>query len=406
MRTLLRRWRAIEPWLGCAAVAVEWEERFGVDADVLCRHLRPTGMTSKTYPCFRPGGRGCPRQVHHRGGVYDAVCANLPAECEPVRLEKTQLTALALDVQQALAPMVAATCAEELLEPVAFGGLEGLLPVGVLARRVGRVLVVLATPEGAANRGAVLHLRHRARAEGVAVIVDDARVDIVADDRVVELAMGDPGNLRLWRALRLLWPESWAERAGRKEAILEDVRLELASGVGRHVVRLNGVELKHFRYSDAKLARLLVLAAARQADLDVEGGGWLKKRPALQLDEREGELVEFRKAVVEQPGGLAGLTEAERKALLQSSVDRPGLLRLALHPRNIHLDESLRGFQLLGERQTAPRVRAGGGRTREAQGGGLELARNQGQARTRVLGMLAEARRLGVPLPGEAELGG
>jgi len=404
MKRLLRRWRTLEACQELEAVPVEWEECFGADAESLRLHLRPTGAIAETYPCLRPGGDNCPRQVHFRDGCYEAVCGNLPAECEPLRLGKTQLTVLSLDVQTALAPMVAATCAEELLEPVAFGGLEGLLPVGVLAREVGQVLVVLATPQGAGNRGAVLHLRHRAGAEAVAVVVDDAREDVCTADGVVELALGDPGNLRLWRALRLLWPESWAERAGRKEAIFEDVRLDFASEVDRHVVRLNGVEFKHFRYSDAKVARLLVLAAARQGDSDDEGGGWLKKLPALQLDEKEGDLVELRRALVDQPGGLAGLTEAERRALLQSSVDRPGLLRLALHPRNIRFDESLRGFRLLGERQTAPRGQAGGGR--KAPVGGLELARNQGQARTRVLGMLAEARRLGAPLPAEAVLGG
>jgi len=78
------------------------------------------------------------------------------------------------------------------------------------------------------------------------------------------------------------------------------------------------------------------------------GGGWLKKLPALQLDEKEGDLVELRRA--------------------------------------------------------APRVRAGG--ARKAPVGGLELARNQAQERARVLRMLAKARRLGAPLPDDAVLGG
>ena len=404
MNTLLRHWRATEPWLGSDTVAVEWEERFGVDADVLCRHLRPTGEISETYPCPRPGGKDCPRQVHRRGGIYDAVCANLPAECERVRLEKTQLTVLSLDVQAALAPTVATACEEQLLEPVALDGLEGLLPLGNLARRAGRVLVVLATPEGAAQQGAVLHLRHLAGADGVAVLVDDDRADARTFDGVVELALGDPGNLRLWRALRLMWPESWAGRATRKEAILEDVRLEFASEVDHHVVRLNGVELEGVRFSDIKLARLMLVAAARHRDLDIEGGGWVKKVPALELDERENDLGELRKVLSEPTDSFRGLTGAERKAVLQSSMDRPGLLRLALHPRNIRFDESLRGLRLLGERQTVPRVRAGGGR--KATAGGFELARNQTQARTRVLGMLAEARRLGAPLPDDKEMGG
>lgn len=264
-----------------------------------------------------------------------------------------------------------------------------------MARRLGRALIVLATPQGAARRGAIAELRYQAAADAVAILVDDAREDMCTADRLVELAIGDPGNPRLWRALRLLWPESWALRAERREAIFEEVRLEFASEVDRHVVRLNGVDLEDFRYSDVRLARLLVLAAARQMDLDVEGGGWLKKVPTLELDVREGDLVELRKALGATLESRVGLTEAELKALLHSSADRPGLLRLGLHPRNIRFDESLGRLRLLGDRFRVGR-----------SGSSAELERNQALVRGKVLRMLAEARRLGAPLPENTALCG
>jgi hypothetical protein len=329
--------------------------------------------------------------VHFRNGVYDAVCGNVPNECERVRLKKTDLAVYALDAPAFLRPLVAAACERELLEPVALPGLEGLLPVGILARRAGRVLVVLATQEGFAHLGAVLHLRHSASADAVAVLVDRARAEIRTFDGVVGLPLGDPAEPRLWRALRLLWPESWAERAKRKEAIFEDVRLEIATAVEGHVVRLNGVELEDFRHSDIKLARLLVLAAARHRDSDVERGGWINK-PTLQLTEKEKDLGELRRALVDTADKRVGLSEAERKALLQTSASRPGAVRLALHPRNIRLDESLRGLRLLGDRPA----------------GSTELV-PQVKASAKAMKMLAEARRLGAPLPAntaEMSIGG
>src|SRR5690606_2454551 len=106
----------------------------------------------------------------------------------------------------------------------------------------------------------------------------------------------------------LFWRESWAERHRRPEALFEDVRIEFASAPDRHIVRLNGTELAGFARSDTKFARLLLLAAARWADPDVELGGWLKKSPALQLDEKENDLRELRNALaLDPPNGCGGL---------------------------------------------------------------------------------------------------
>jgi len=393
MEALIRCWRAVEACDWVEAIRLEWEKHFGVDAAALRPYLRPTGDIDERYPCFHGlGGERCPRRVHQRNGGYESVCGTIPAWCAASRMKKTDLAVYALDAPAFLRPMVAGVCERELLEPVALPGMKGLLPVGILARRAGRVLVVLATREGAAQLGAVLHLRHRARADAVAVIVDDKRPDTCTEDGVVELSMGDPAEPRLWRALRLLWPESWAERAKRKEAIFEDVRLEIATTVEGHVVRLNGVELEDFRYSDIKLARLLVLAAARHGDLDVERGGWINK-PTLQLTEKEKDLGELRRALVDTADKRVGLSEAERKALLQASASRPGAVRLALHPRNIRLDESLRGLRLLGDGPASP------GPTRRGATGSTVLAQAQNRPSAKAMKMLAEARRLGAPLP-------
>ena len=222
-------------------------------------------------------------------------------------------------------------------------------------------------------------------------------------DGHAELGLDAPG-LRLHRALKLLWPESWAARAKAKEALFEDVELVFASEPERHVVRLNGELLAAFRVSDAKFARLLRLAAARAAAPDVEEGGWLKKSPHLQLDEREVDLVDLRNALVaDQPDGYAGMTAAERKALLQSSTDRPGMLRLPLNPHHVHFDPSLANLRLLGDKQSEPREEKPAKSKRKTSGSD-ELAHNKTQARAKAIKMLGEARALGVPLPDDKAL--
>ena len=402
MQTLVRLQAGFEACLWNHAVLAEWKERFGRDFHLLAPHLTPTGRLAPTYPCPNGGGDNCPRLVHERDGGFVAVCGNLPTECEPLVLKKTELAVLALDRSAALAPVIAGVCALEGLVATDVAGLEGLLPLGVLARRVGRTLVVLATGEASAQRGAILELRRASGADAVAVVVPGRREARLVGDGHAELGFDAP-TLRLHRALKLLWPESWAARAKTKEAVFEEVELVFAADAEKHVVRLNGELLKEFRISDIRFARLLRLAATRAAEPDVENGGWLKKAPHLQLDERESDLVDLRNAlVVDQPDGYAGLTAAERKALVQSSTDKPGLLRLPLNPRHIRFDPSLKDVRLLGDQQNEPRELAKGGKRKTK--GADDLARQKAQTRAKALKMFGEARKLGVPLPEESVL--
>jgi len=402
MSTLLRLWRLAEaaPWF--ETLAAEWDAHFGADADLVRPHLSPTGALATAFPCPHGGGDGCPRQVLERDdGALEAVCGNVPAECPPLQLKKPQLAVLRLDRAALLAGGVAALQARELLRPAPSADMRGLLPLGLLARAQGSLLVVLATPEAAAQHGALLELKRHARADVVAGLVDDERPERRTADGIVELPIGkDSTQLRLWRALRLAWPESWAARATANEALLEEVHLDFASEPERHLVRLNGVEVAAFRVSDAKFARLLLLAATRAAAVDVVAGGWLKKAPALQLDEKEKDLADIRKGFYEDlTDNFAGLPELERKALIQTSPAHPGMVRLALHPKHIRFDDSLSGLRLLGEKQAAPKTPG-----KRATSGAAELAHNQAQSRAKTLKMLAVARKLGVPLPSEADL--
>lgn len=402
MQTLLRLWRTLEgcPW--DRAVAAEWRERFARDFALLEPHLKPSGALATTYPCPSGGGEACPRQVHERDGGFVAVCANLPTECAPVPLKKTELAVLTLDRAAALAPVIARVGADESLVATELAGLDGLLPLGILVRRVGRTLAVVATADASRERGAILELRRKAGADAVAVLVPGRLEARLVDDGHAELGLDTPA-LRLHQALKLLWPESWTARAKTKEAIFEDVELVFAADAQKHIVLLNGELLKEFRISDIRFARLLRLAAARAADLDVENGGWLKKAPHLQLDEREMDLVDLRNALVaDQHDGYAGMTIAERKVLVQMSTDRPGLLRLPLNPRHIRFDPSLKEVRLLGDQQNEPREPAKGGKRKTK--GADDFAQQKAQTRAKALKMFDEARKLGVPLPEESVL--
>jgi hypothetical protein len=403
MQTLLRLWRTLEacPWN--RAVAAEWQERFGQSFALIKPHLKPIGALATTYPCPNGGGDACPRQVHERDGGFVAVCGNLPAECAPMPLKKTDLAVLAIDRAAVLSPVIERVRAQESLVATSIAGLEGLLPLGILERRAGRTLVVLATAEASTQRGAILELRRASGADAVVVLVPNRREDRLVANSHVELGI-DAQGLRLYRALRLLWPESWAARATRKEALFEDVELVFAAEPDKHVVLLNGELMKEFRISDAKFARLLRLAAARAFDPDIENGGWLKKTPHLQLDDREVDLVDLRNALVaDQPDGFAGMSIAERKALVQSSPDRPGFLRLPLNPHHIRFDASLKDVRLLGDQQNEPRSPEIGKGKRKTKGSD-DFAHQKAQTRAKVLKMFEEVRGLGVPLPDASEL--
>lgn len=399
MQALLRLWHALEscPWH--ATMMAEWEEVLGSDVALVRPHLRPTGELSSVMPCTSPGGEGCPRHVHDRGGgTFEAVCGNLPQECPPLKLKKSALAVLALDRAAALAPLLANLCEQECLAVPEVAAEEGVLPLGTCSRRGERILVVLASPEAQQHRLQLRELRAKAGAAALIVLVQGKGEDAVVEPGLARLSL-DTGasELKLWRAVRLLYPESWGGRAKAREALFEEVQLELASIPGeRHLVRLNGVELKDFRTSDQRFARLLVLAAARVKDRDVEAGGWVKKVPTLQVDERENDVTDLRKAfVAEQDDGFASLTVEERRALVQSSTERPGLLRLPLHPLHIRFDESLRGLRFISDKQPeAPPKPAKS----------AKLVRNQEQSRRCTLELLATARSLGVPLPSQEEL--
>lgn len=404
MDTLVRLWRTLEacPWR--EGVLAEWSERFGAELELVQPHLRPTQELATTYPCPIGAGDGCPRHVHERGGgVYEAVCGNLPPECEPLPLRKTELVVYRLDQGAALAPLVARDCDRECLAPASVEPFEDLLPVGRLVRRAGSALLVLGAPEAAARRGAALELKRRAGTDAVVVLVAGRWQDQRSPEGVVELALGNPAEPHLWRAVKLLWPEKWAARAKDREGIFEEVTLEIGTSAERHVVRLNGVDVHGFDHSDMKLARLLVLATKRAFDKDPEGGGWLKKDPVLELDDKEEALGELRGSLYKDlPDDFARLSTEERKALIAASPRQSGYVRLALHPRSIRLDGSLRELRLLGERQTDAREDTPPGKKKQARKstkGASALRENQAQARACVVRMLDAARKAGAPLP-------
>lgn len=89
-------------------------------------------------------------------------------------------------------------------------------------------------------------------------------------------------------------PEERQRRIKDQRALFTDVSFEFATEPGvRHIVRINGFDFGGFRSSDLKFTRLLLLAAARAADVDAEGGGWLDKWRLLG-DEGDHDLQELR----------------------------------------------------------------------------------------------------------------
>lgn len=186
---------------------------------------------------------------------------------------------------------------------------------------------------------------------------------------------------------------SQAERQRRiknRQALFDDVTFEFATDPGvRHVVRINGYDIGGFRRSDVKFMRLLLLAAKRAADLDVEEGGWLEKWRLLG-DEKDHDLRELRDDL--QKHDHPDLNAEEMKALIKPSGRRDGGIRLAVHPGNVSFDASLANLEFVGEQQTKPK---NGGRRRTP--GTAEHEAQLRQGRKNAAKLLAEARKLGVP---------
>jgi hypothetical protein len=159
-------------------------------------------------------------------------------------------------------------------------------------------------------------------------------------DVVVLDIRDDPsGDLALWRALDAIDPTYRRTRIADAAAIFDDLTIEFATVPGvRDVVRINGHDLTGFVQSDLKFLRLLYLAATRAKYIDVDGGGWMEKW-RLQGDDKDHDIEALRNELAKSPH--PDLTSAELRALIKSSPNRDGRIRLAVHPRRIRFDPSL-----------------------------------------------------------------
>lgn len=274
---------------------------------------------------------------------------------------------------------------------------SSVVPVGTLARRGKRIPVVWMLLPFEPFAEVCAGLRGKLAGDGLVVLLSRPGAIATAvrmDGGIVALDVpdGDDGDLGLWRALDVLDPGYRQRRAGDALAIFDEVSVDFATVPGvRHVVRINGHELGGFQKSDVKFMRLLYLAAARAADPDVDGGGWVKKTK-LQDDDKNHETEAVRAEL--ERYHHPDLGSDELKALIKTSPRRDGKVRLAVRPSRIRFDGSLADLQLIGEQQTQP---AAGKRRRTP--GAKQLAANLQQGRQVAEELLAGARKLGVPAP-------
>jgi len=218
-----------------------------------------------------------------------AVCGNDSPWCDTLPLRDVDLVERRLKMKEWTAAMVEKLRVANGLEVLAMEAPEGMIPLGVLARRGRRSAVIWARRK----RDDIETLARgiRSRLEGMNLVVIVPPGTQVGTDRVlagptVLLAppIGSSWDLQLWRALDLLDPSYRERRIADPVAIFDDVALEFATVPGkRHIVRLNGHELGGFQRSDLKFLRLLLLAVVRHVDPDVDGGGWIKSQGSRLL---------------------------------------------------------------------------------------------------------------------------
>lgn len=398
MRELLRVLRRIEVLPVTAGVDAQWKELLGDDLELIEPYLQPEQRLATSYPCPHPVDEHCPRRVvHHGPDDIVAVCGNASPQCDALELCRGDLVVRRLRVDRWVDAVTGGLQQANGLDPLDADLPLGVVPVGTLRRRGKLLPVIWIRDVGADAETLARGVRPTLDGDGLVVVRSPGLrgcTDRPLADGVVLLNAPetDDGDLALWRALDILDPSYGETRVGEPLAIFDDVTIELATVPGeRHVVRINGHDFGGFQKSDLKFMRLLYLAAARAADPDVEGGGWLEKWK-LQGDEKDHDIERVRKEL--EKHHHPQLEPEELKALVKSSPKRDGRIRLAVLPQHVRFDSSLAGLQLVGEQQT----RGKGGKRRRTPGSD-DLAANLRRGQAVAKKLLSDARKLGVPAP-------
>ncbi len=404
MHELLRIWRRVEALPVTAGVDQDWKDLLGDDLCILEPYLKPEQQLATTYTCPHPVYDNCPRRVvHHGPDDIVAVCGNASPQCEPVKLTRRDLVIRSLSTKEWVTAVTKGLREINGLEVIDLDTPDGVVALGTLNRRGRRLSVVWVRRE--IDNIEILLRGIRAAVIGgdlVAMLPPGTRgqTDRLVVPGIVILAVPatDDGDLALYRALDLLDPSYRQHRIEDPNALFDDVRFEFTEEPGlRHVVKINGHEYGGFQKSDIKFARLLLLAAARAKDIDVENGGWIKKARLLGGEDRDRDLEKLRRELHEH--SHPGLTNDELKALIKSKKGT-GEIRLAVPPMNIKFDESLSRFKFIGASPTKSKQPK-----KRGTAGMKELERNLAAGLTNARLLLKNARKLGVPSPDDVKGG-
>lgn len=292
-------------------------------------------------------------------GLIGVACPHDPA-CWPgwqwvARPEMAAYTCRAADVFAAVRDING-------LAPLAEGLGEPIVPVGRLLRR-GRCLPVVWMAHAVEPFEAIcLGLKARLEADGLIVLLSQTvgkTIGVCHPGNIVVLDIpGDGGgDLGLWRALDAIDPAYRRTRITDALAVFDEVTMTLATVPGeRHIVRINGHALSGFQHSDLKFIRLLCLAVARAGDTNVEGGGWLEKW-RLHGDDKDHDIEALRRELAGSPHPT--LAPDELRALIKTSPNRDGRIRLGVHPGRIRFDTSLAALAFVADRATGSKGKPG-----------------------------------------------
>jgi len=372
----------------------------GLDADELLRM-----KVARRVPVERWRIPGCedeclPNFDHHSRraeGLVGVACPQEPGCWEGCDWHRRdQLELFNLSAMRILSVMAE----QNRLRPLQLNTARNIVPVGVLERRNLELPVIWL----------------RAPTPSFQTLLNGLNVELADDGLVVLLSVPGPfksgtmlgsnilcldipqegdGDLRLWRALDAFDPTYRRRRLDAWDATFDEVSLTFASIPGeRHVVLINGEVFGAFKQSDIKFMRLLYLAAVRAADPDVDGGGWAKKVFLEDSSDPDKALEGLRKDLHKHTA--KGLSHAECKALIKTSRTERGKIRLAVDPKNIAFDESLRGLRYLGDKQGQAKSDTPGAKKRAAK-----MTASKGY----VEAIVKRLHALGVPLPSHEEMG-
>ncbi len=134
-----RFWPTLEWPYGPADIRCVWQKELGADFEKAARFIRPTAQTVAGFPC----DEGCLRRIiDHGDGEIVAVCGDMPARCDRLRLTRADIVVYEVDLRKLCGEVAATLGLDSAPRPTS----DGTWNLGTVAFGGDHAMVHLALP--------------------------------------------------------------------------------------------------------------------------------------------------------------------------------------------------------------------------------------------------------------------